>query len=122
MPIVVTGADGTEFWTLDKKLHRTDGPAVIRPNGEEAWYLHGQRHRVGDPAVSTPDGAQRWFLNDQLHRTDGPAMIWANGGHSWWLNGDYYNSFEEWLNKLDTTPRNRTLLALKWSHSELGCP
>jgi len=56
--------DGTQLWFLNKKQHRTDGPAEI-------WA----------------DGGQRWYLNGQRHRTDGPAEIWSNGTQLWWLNG-----------------------------------
>ena len=59
-------------------------------------------------------GAEHWFNpSGLLHRTDGPAVVYPDGNHSWWLNGERL-TFEQWLNKLDTAPRNRTLLALKW--------
>jgi len=58
-------ADGTQFWRLNGKLHRTDGPAVI-------WA----------------DGSQNWWLNGKKHRTDGPAKIWADGTQHWFLNGE----------------------------------
>ena len=56
--------DGTKFWHLNDKLHRTDGPAYIKANGTKEWWL-----------------------NDKLHRTDGPAIEWANGDKEWYLNG-----------------------------------
>ena len=57
-------ADGDNFWHLNDKLHREDGPAIERANGTKVWYL-----------------------NDKLHREDGPAVEYADGGKSWYLNG-----------------------------------
>ena len=50
------GSNGTKFWEVDGKLHRTDGPAIEYFNGSKEWYIDGK-----------------------LHRTDGPAIDWANG-------------------------------------------
>ena len=59
---IVTNNEGT-FYYLDGKLHRNDGPAVIRKDYES------------------------WYKNDQLHREDGPAVEYTNGTKEWWLNG-----------------------------------
>ena len=42
---------GTVSYYKDNKYHRTDGPAVQRPEGYKAWYLNGERHREDGPAV-----------------------------------------------------------------------
>jgi len=34
--------DGTKAWYANGKLHRDDGPAVIRPDNTEEWYMHGK--------------------------------------------------------------------------------
>ena len=65
-----------EYYFLNDKRHRTDGPAVI-------YYLNGQ--------VSS----ERYFLNDEYHRTDGPAVIYYDGkgkiwNKEWHLNSNRY--------------------------------
>jgi hypothetical protein len=69
-------SDGTQFWLLDGKLHRVDGPAVIWTNGNQFWYFRGKKHRE-----------------------DGPAIIWADGFQDWYLNGKQYTE-EEYKNEL----------------------
>ena len=56
--------DGDEYWWLNGKLHREDGPAIEYANGDKSWYLNGK-----------------------LHREDGPAIEYASGDKCWWLNG-----------------------------------
>ena len=54
----------------------------------ECWYLNGKLHRTDGPAVIRSDGCQKWYLNGNLHRTDGPAVTWSNGSQKWYLNGE----------------------------------
>ena len=105
--------DGTQRWYQNGLLHRLDGPAVIRQDGTQRWYLNGQRHRLDGPAVIYA-GSHFWCQNDRYHRTDGPAVIWPNGEGEWFLNGKRY-SFDQWLNSIDVTDKERTFLALKWN-------
>ena len=35
-------SDGDEYWCVDGKLHRVDGPAVINSRGEH-WYVDDKR-------------------------------------------------------------------------------
>jgi hypothetical protein len=80
--------DGTiEYRNAEGQLHRTDGPAITRPDGYQEWCLNGKLHREDGPARTWPDGAQSWYLNDQRHREDGPAITWPDGTQEWWLNG-----------------------------------
>ena len=37
---VVVTDDGDQYWYLDGKYHREDGPAIIYADGEQAWYLN----------------------------------------------------------------------------------
>lgn len=38
-------------WYKNGKLHREDGPAIIRLSDKtEIWYFEGRRHRIGGPA------------------------------------------------------------------------
>lgn len=45
VPLDYTGhvehISGTQVWLKDGRLHREDGPAVIRQNGTQIWYLDG---------------------------------------------------------------------------------
>lgn len=40
-PECVVYTNGDKEWYLNGKLHREDGPAVIRSNGTEIWFLNG---------------------------------------------------------------------------------
>ena len=85
-------SDGTREWfNLNGKRHRVDGPAVEDANGYKSWYLNNQRHRVDGPAVESPNGYKLWYLNGERHRVDGPAMELANGNKYWYLNGKQYS-------------------------------
>ena len=55
--------DGDQFWYLNGKRHREDGPAVINANGTKAWCLNGKFHREDGPAYIGADGTQYWYLN-----------------------------------------------------------
>jgi hypothetical protein len=62
-------------WTLNGKLHRTDGPAIIYANGTQRWYIDGKLHRTDGPAAIHADVLQEWYIDGKRHRTDGPAVI-----------------------------------------------
>jgi hypothetical protein len=82
----MTKNKGGEFWTIDRILHRTNGPAVTLKNGTRVWYIHGRKHR-----------------------TEGPAVIYPDNFKEWWLNGKELTE-EEWKNsnkKLDINPREK---------------
>ncbi len=80
--------DGTQEWWQNDKQHREDGPAIIRPNGVEEWFQRGDLHRDDGPAVTWPDGAEEWYQHGKLHRDDGPAEIYANGSQFWYQCGE----------------------------------
>ena len=67
---VIRGEDpwlpGSEIWDLDGRLHREDGPAIIRTDGHEAWFLNGQLHREDGPARTYVDRAEEWWYNGQM--------------------------------------------------------
>ncbi|MFT7880861.1 MAG: hypothetical protein ABXS91_10765 [Sulfurimonas sp.] len=86
-PECIEYANGTRRWRLNGRLHREDGPAVIRPDGTREWWLDGRRHRKDGPAVEYSDDHGAWYLNDKLHREDGPAIETPQGDRMWWLNG-----------------------------------
>jgi len=37
----VEWADGTKYWYLFGKLHRSNGPAIEWSNGSKDWYKNG---------------------------------------------------------------------------------
>ena len=56
-------------------------------NGDNFWYLNDKRHREDGPAIEWADGTTHWLLHGRLHRDDGPAIERANGDKHWFLNG-----------------------------------
>jgi len=90
----------TQFYYLNNKLHREDGPAIEYPDGTKLWYKNDKLHREDGPAVIWADGSISWYLDEKLHREDGPAIECTNGGtKSWYLNGKFIargNKPENW--------------------------
>lgn len=90
--LIRPGPHGTEFQFYQfGVLHRDDGPAVVRfgPNGrEEWWFQFGKQHREDGPAIVRPNGSQEWFRDGRVHREDGPAVIGADGSKRYYLNGE----------------------------------
>jgi hypothetical protein len=83
---LIVDANGIQYWFLNGKVHREDGPAVIGLNGTQSWCRNGKRHREDGPAYIRADGTQHWHLNDNLHREDGPAVIRPDGSKEWYLH------------------------------------
>jgi hypothetical protein len=75
-----------EWKDKDGRLHRDDGPAVIKPDGTQEWYQHDERHRDDGPAWIWPDGRQLWYQHN--------------------ANGDQVCGFRELLDHLGTLTRN----------------
>jgi antitoxin component YwqK of YwqJK toxin-antitoxin module len=67
-----------EYFTLNYKYHRADGPAMI------CYYENGNIQY------------EKYYLNDHLHRTDGPASIhyFQNGN----IRSKYYYLNSEQIN------------------------
>lgn len=68
-----TYPDGNQYWYCLWKLHRDDGPAVIKPKEYKAWYNHGGVHRAdlwGEPLpavhVSGHGGYSAYYLDGNL--------------------------------------------------------
>ena len=92
-------SDGTQKWYQSGKLHRTDGPAIIRPDGSQEWWLNGKRNRIDGPAIIRY-GTRIYYQNSILHRTDGPAIIHEDGNKYWYLNGKQCEPFKITINEL----------------------
>lgn len=61
-----------DYYYSDKEMtiyHRDDGPAIIESvDGEDSgnfWYLNGRLHRDNGPAVMMHDGYNAWYLNGE---------------------------------------------------------
>lgn len=50
----VVWIDGGEEWWVDGKLHREDGPAVIRSTGLKQWWFKGKILYQNNEAFTTP--------------------------------------------------------------------
>ena len=87
---IKAGAAKGEFWLLNGKLHREDGPAAVYASGNKSWYLNGIPHRVDGPAVEEAHGSKYWYLNGKLHREGGPAIEHPTGHKEWYLNGKHH--------------------------------
>jgi hypothetical protein len=66
-PTMTEHSNGTKHWLLNEKLHREDGPAIVRPNGTKAWYLNGKRHREDGPAIESLYKRKEWWLNGKCY-------------------------------------------------------
>ena len=79
-----SGQIWSEYWYIDGKRHRTDGPAVV-------WYYES----------SGQVESEYWWVDGKWHRTDGPARIYyyESSGQvksEHWLVNDKWYSKEEW--------------------------
>ena len=73
--------------SYEEKIPQNYSGIVEMPNGSKFWHLNGKLHRTDGPAFEHPSGYKSWYLNGKLHRTDGPAKEWTNGDKEWFLNG-----------------------------------
>jgi hypothetical protein len=111
---LIVHENGDRAWYQNNQLHRTDGPAIERADGDKFWYQNDQQHRTNGPAVEYADGIKFWYQNDQLHRTDGPAIERADGSKHWYINGIKYD-FNEWLELVNYTEPQKTLMRLQYA-------
>ena len=47
---IVIDEHGTEYYYINGKLHREDGPAIIYNNGHKEWWING--HRVSESGTA----------------------------------------------------------------------
>jgi len=62
---------------------------IIDENGTKYWYLNGKFHRTDGPAIEYTNDHKEWYINGKCHRTDGPAIEHSNGNKYWYINGEY---------------------------------
>jgi hypothetical protein len=86
------------------KLDNMKNSVIVYKNSTDAWYVNQRLHRTDGPAIIRADGSQVWCVNGRLHRTDGPAFIHTDGSQEWYLNDrDLTNQITAWMAELDIT-------------------
>ena len=111
----VVDVDGTiRYFNEHGQLHREDGPAIDHADGTREWYVDGKIHRTDGPAIERASGTRSWWVNGRRHRTDGPAIEWTDGTFGWYLY-DERITFSEWLNRINISEEERTLLMIQYS-------
>ena len=98
---------GDIFYIKDKKVHRTDGPAIIRNNNKtQLWFVNGLLHRSDDlPAIQyfsedfewinnkNKGICGQWWVNGKRHRdNDLPAVVFGDIHREWWVDGQRHRS------------------------------
>ena len=61
----------------------------ISSSGNQYWYLNNKLHREDGPAYEGVDGTKEWWVNGLLHREDGPAVEYVDGYEEWYLHGKF---------------------------------
>lgn len=86
---------GDQFFCINGKLHREDGPSIILTENSKKdtlgifeYYQHDKRHRVDGPAIELSNGYKEYWVNGKLHRdNDLPAVISNDGTQKFFING-----------------------------------
>lgn len=104
---------GAKLWYFEDKLHREDGPAVIKTNQMDQWYWMGDRvdeatvkalvkHKIylcstlnlpasdGNRLIWSPNecgSVSEWWYKNLRHRDDGPAIVFPDGDEIYYLFG-----------------------------------
>ena len=72
---------GSKYWRLNGEFHRTDGPAVEKPDSSKSWCINGKLHRTDGPALEYSDGRKFWYINDKEYSEEDfdmiKQMLWA---------------------------------------------
>jgi hypothetical protein len=82
--------------------------------GNKFWYQNDLLHRTDGPAIEFASGAKSWYHNGLRHRTDGPAIERADGDKYWYIKGVDY-TFNNWLELVNTTEVQKTLMRLQYA-------
>ncbi len=100
---------GDVCYVKNGRIHRDDGPAIVRDNGNKFWYKNGKQHREDGPAEEYTNGDRWWWVDGKRHREDGPAIEWANGKKEWYINNERYWTKEDYDKKIkEIKPQTKT--------------
>lgn len=117
--VTIIQTDKATTYYLDGKLHREDGPAIIREDGQMFWFLNGEAITQAQYMEKTNNTATQYIIKNTggtfyfkdrrmtiYHREDGPAYVGVSGTKEWYLNGkrhredgpaiEYSNGAKEW--------------------------
>tara|TARA_B110000238_G_C15948575_1_gene362191 strand:+ start:115 stop:402 length:288 start_codon:yes stop_codon:yes gene_type:complete len=89
-PTMIEFSNGDKIWFLNGKIHRTDGPAVVRTDGINIWYLNGDLHRTDGPSVDRPDAVTRFHLYGCAY------------------------TFDEWIGRSSLTDEEKVMMKLQY--------
>ena len=56
------------------------------PYGTNFWFLNDKLHREDGPAVEIPDGTKFWYLNDKEVHPETLVDLWLERGVFCWLD------------------------------------
>ena len=92
----------------------------VDSDGVQKWLVHGRLHRLDGPAIIRANGTRQWYLDDQRHRLDGPAVVFADGGQQWWRNNrDITQQVEAWMASQNVTwpwdDQTQMMFLLTWT-------
>jgi hypothetical protein len=108
--------DGAWTWFLDDKIHRVDGPAVIRDAGTKEWYINGMRHRADGAAIEYSNGLRSWYFNGNLHRIGGPAIEMIHeDAKLWYIYGVRYKNIHDYQIAANLSDEDTMILKLKYN-------
>lgn len=79
------------------------------------WYLNGKLHREDGPACIYTSGARHWYINGRRHRDDGPALIYADGFKCWYLNGKKYTNQSEYQRAGNISDDDMSIILMRYS-------
>lgn len=94
-----------DWFEIDEKQymwHILQGYHIFVDESYVIWKINGKMHRTDGPALIREDGTRVWYIDGKLHRTDGPAVIWADGSKAWYIDGIEYpeEEFNETVKEL----------------------
>ena len=64
-------SQGDEVYTVARRYHRDDGPAIITKAGSKEWIQHGRTHRLDGPAIEYANGHVKWYIDSIQYKFDG---------------------------------------------------
>jgi hypothetical protein len=64
--------------------------------------------------ITNSRGDKFWYQKDLLHRIDGPAVERADGTRTWYIEDQEYD-FDDWLEQVDFTEPQKTLMRLRYA-------
>ena len=67
---VIDGYSNAICYYKNGKIHREDGPAIIKEYGEKRWFLNGLSHRESGAAIIYKNANIYWLYKDKIYGED----------------------------------------------------